>query len=137
VSASLELVIRTPHEVVVKAPLRGARVPTASGMVGLRPRGEPQLIVVEAGLVILRNGAPRFVATAGGLLECDRGRALFYTPFAVVGDSEAEVLTALDRASALPDGELALRRQLGEIEQRIVQELRQAPRVNRGAPGRG
>ena len=136
-NASLELVIRTPHEVVVKAPLRGARVPTITGMVGLRPRGEPQLVVVEPGLVVLRDGAPRFVATAGGLLECDRERALLFTPFAVVGDSEDEVLAALDRASALPDGEVALRRQLGEIEQRIVRELRQPPRVTRGAERRG
>ena len=133
---SLELIIRTPHEVVVKAPLLGARVPTPTGMVGLRPRGEPQLLAIEPGLVILRDGAPRFAATAGGLLECDRERALLYTPFAVVGDDEGEVLAALDRASALPDGELALRRQLGEIEQRIVRELRQGPRATPGAPER-
>ena len=136
-NASLELVIRTPHEVVVKASLRGARVPTPTGMVGLRPRGEPQLVVVEPGLVVLRDGAPRFVATAGGLLEYNRERALLYTPFAVVGNSEGEVLAALDRASALPDGELALRRQLGAIEQRIIRELRQAPRVTAGSAHRG
>ena len=134
--ASLALTIRTPHEVVIDAGVAGARIPTVTGMVGLRPRGEPQLVVVEPGLVLLRGDGPRFVATAGGLLECNRERALLYTPFAVAGDSESEVLAALDRASALPDGEVALRRQLGEIEKRIVRELRQGPRVTIGAPER-
>ena len=135
-SAWLALTIRTPHEVVVDARARGARVPTVTGMVGLRPHGEPQLLVVEPGLVLLRGGGPRFVATAGGLLECDRERGTLYTPFAAAGDSDVEVLAALDRAAAAPDGELALRRQLGEIEQRLVRELRQGPGITRGVPDR-
>lgn len=128
----LRLVIRTPHEVVFDARVRSARVPTATGQVGLRPRGEPLILVVEPGLVLVRTDASvRFAATAGGLLDGDRDTSVLYTPFAVVGDAEGDVLAALDRALAAPDSELALRRRLGELEQRIVHELRHRPTISR------
>lgn len=128
----LRLVIRTPHEVPFDDRVRAARVPTETGQVGLRPRGEPLILVVEPGLVVVHlDGAPRFAATAGGLLESDRDQCTIYTPFAVIG-SEDEVLAALERALATPDSELVARRKLGELEQRIVQELRPSRRT----PGR-
>jgi len=135
-SARLHLVIRTPHEIVLEGDVNAARVPTATGQVGLRPRREPLLLVVEAGLVIVRtgDGGVRFAATAGGLLEGTREQTVLYTPFAVAGDADAEVLAALDRALAVPDGELAARRRLTELEQRIVKELRQE---RRSGPARG
>jgi F0F1-type ATP synthase epsilon subunit len=133
----LRLLIRTPHETVLDAQVRGARVPTETGQVGLRPREEPLVLVVEPGLVILRmDGGVRFAATAGGLLESDRERAMLYTPFAVLGEVEPEVLAALDRALATPDSELSARRRLGELEQRIVQELRHRAPVARARSAR-
>lgn len=135
-SERLQLRIRTPHETAVDAPVRAARVPTESGQVGLRPRGEPLLLVVEPGLIVLRDEAgARFAATAGGLLACDRQQCTLYTPFAVAGPDAAGVLDALQQALATPDSELETRRRLGELEQRIVQELRQRPSGRRGEAG--
>lgn len=126
----LQFVLRTPHEVVLEVSADSVRVSTASGQVGLRPRQEPLLLAVEAGLVIVHEGPSTcFAATAGGLLDGDRERAVLLSPFAVVGDRAADVLEALDRALATPDGELAARRRLGELEQRIVGELRRRPRA--------
>jgi F0F1-type ATP synthase epsilon subunit len=127
----LRFVIRTPHEIVVDARVEAARVPTESGQVGLRPRQEPFALVLEAGLCIVRGDATRLAATAGGLLEADRDTATLYTPFAVVGERGEDLLAALERALATPDSELAARRRLGELEQHIVQELRQRPKVAR------
>lgn len=124
-SPSLRLVIRTPREIVFDRAVRAARVPAESGQVGLRPRQEPLVLVVEPGLLVLRvDGGATFAATAGGLLEGSREAAILYTPFAVVGERDEDVLAALDRALAEPEGELVARRRLGELEQRIVQELR-------------
>lgn len=121
----LRMVIRTPHETVLDEPVRGARAPAETGQVGLRPRGEPLLLGVEPGLILLdTDRGPRFAATAGGLLESGREQAVLYTPFAVVSDEDAEVLAALDRALATPDSELVARRRLGELEQQILRELR-------------
>lgn len=124
----LHLLIRTPHETVLDAQLVAARVPTETGQAGLRPREEPFVLVVEPGLVVLRTESGlRGAATAGGLLESARDRAVLYTPFAVLGDVGKEVLASLDRALSVPDSELDARRRLGELEQRIVQELREHP----------
>lgn len=121
---TLRLVIRTPHEAVVDLPVTSARIPTASGQVGLRPRQEPFIAVVEPGLILLDAGVDRrFAATAGGLLRTDRDLAVLATPFAVTGMDGAAVLDALDQAYATPDSELVTRRRLAELEQRIVQEL--------------
>lgn len=128
----LHVLIRTPHETVVDAMVTAARMPTPTGQVGLRPRMEPLVLVVEPGIVILRmDDGLRYAATAGGLLEGDREQAALYTPFAAQGDRDTDVLAALDRALAMPDSELAARRRLGELEQRIVQEVRSRPPVVR------
>lgn len=120
----LGFAIRTPHEQVLDAAVRSVRVPTESGLVGLRPRQEPLILLVEAGLIVVElDSGRRFAATAGGLLQADRERAVLYTPFAVLGD-QAEVLSALERTLATPDSELGARRRLGELERRIVSELR-------------
>lgn len=124
----LRLVIRTPHEVVFDEPVEAARLPTQTGQVGLRPRAEPILLAIEPGLILLRTGDIfRFAATAGGLFDGDRERAVLYTPFAVVGKDADEVIADLDRALATPDSEIAARRRLGELEERIVKELRHRP----------
>lgn len=124
-SERLRLAIRTPHQVVFDEPVRSARVPTDGGQVGLRPRQEPLLLVIEPGLILLWTGQrPRFAATAGGLLEAGRERAVLYSPFAVTSEQAAEVLDALDQALATPDSDVAARRRLGELEERILGELR-------------
>jgi len=106
----------------------GARVPTRTGLVGLRPRGEPLVLAVEPGLVLLRLVAQtRFAATAGGLLQGDRERCQLWTPFAVIGSSAEEMLDALERMRTTPSSELVAHRQLGELEQRIIAELRESP----------
>ena len=50
----LHVTIRTPRETVVDQDVASLRVPTQSGQVGLRPRGEPSVLAVEAGLIVLR-----------------------------------------------------------------------------------
>lgn len=127
----LEFVIRTPHDVRFEARVRAARVPTESGQVGLRPRQEPLSLVVEPGLCLLQGDRLHFAATAGGLLAGERERATLYTPFAIIGERGDELLSALEQALATPGGEVAARRRLGELERRIVQELRERPRVAR------
>lgn len=122
---SLRFVIWTPDASVVDEPVLAARVPTGSGQVGLRPAEEPFVSVVEAGLCLLRREEGlRFAATAGGLLDAGRDMATLYTPFAAVGARGEDVLAALDRVLHSPDSELVARRRMGELEQRIVRELR-------------
>jgi hypothetical protein len=50
----------------------------------------------------------------------------------VASDDAAEVLDALDDAFSTPDSELTARRRLGELEQRIVKEIRQPSSPKRG-----
>lgn len=125
-------VVRTPRGVVLDTEVRSARVPTETGLVGLRPRGEPFISSIEAGLIVLHaDGARPLAATAGGLIDVNRERAEVYTPLAVTGRDADEVLAELERAVRAPDGELAIRRQLAELEQRILREARERPRFER------
>jgi F0F1-type ATP synthase epsilon subunit len=129
-SAGLRLVIRTPTEVVFDAGVSAARVPTQTGLAGLRPRSEPMLLVIEAGLIVIRmDGATRYAATAGGLYESSREQGVLHTPFAVVGRNAREILATLEHELHVSDSEIALRRQLGDLEQRILRELRTKPRT--------
>jgi F0F1-type ATP synthase epsilon subunit len=129
----LQLVIRTPHRVVFDDAVRSARLPTATGQVGVRPREEPLVLAVEPGLILI-SGADRllFAASAGGLFDGDRERAALYTPFAVVGERADEVADALNQLLAVPDSELSVHRRLGELEDRIVSELRHRPTASIG-----
>jgi F0F1-type ATP synthase epsilon subunit len=132
----LHLTVRTPHAVVLEARLDSLRVPTESGQVGLRPRAERSLLVVEPGLVVAHRGtSPRFLATAGGLLHHRGTEATLFTPIAVVGEGAEEVLQAMERAQAEPDEDREVRHQLGRLEQRILDELR-GQRTGATGPGR-
>jgi F0F1-type ATP synthase epsilon subunit len=125
---ALRFILRTPHGNVFDAPVASVRLPLETGQLGLRPHMEPEIAVVEPGLILIRGALLRFAASAGGLLRAGREEALLLTPFAVVG-SEAEVLAALQSALATPDSEVSARRGLGELEQRLLRELRQRPSV--------
>ncbi|MGE0813345.1 MAG: hypothetical protein AB7O28_21730 [Vicinamibacterales bacterium] len=132
----LRVVVRTPHEVALDVEARSLRVLTESGHVGLRPRMEPVVLAVDAGLVLVRTAAgERFVGTAGGLLTCDGGVVTVYTPLAVTGDSAAEISAALEAALAEPGSDLVLRTALDRLEGRIVAELRRTAAPPAGGPG--
>lgn len=124
---TLHAIIRTPSETVVEQDVAALRVPTHTGQVGLRPRSEPTVLAVEAGLIVLRlNGGNRYAGTAGGLLHTDGTSASLLTPLAVVGKDVEAVLQRLDELLAVPSEEMEVRRTLGRLETRILQELRQA-----------
>ncbi len=129
----LRLVVRTPHAVVLDAPVRSVRIPTDTGQVGVRSGREPAVLALEPGLVVIRAaGAASFASTAGGLADVQRGQVTLFTPFAAAGADGPVVLAALEQALAREDQELAARRKLGALELRIVGELR---RPRRAAPG--
>ena len=120
----LHVVIRTPNETVVDQDVASLRFPTHSGQVGLRPRCEPSVLAVEAGLIVLRiNGGNRYAGTAGGLLHTNGDSASLLTPLAVVGDDLDSVSNQLDQLLSTPSGEMEVRHTLGRLEQRILQEL--------------
>jgi F0F1-type ATP synthase epsilon subunit len=128
----LELVIRTPREITLDERVSSVRVPSETGQLGIRPRGEPLLTALEPGLVVFRMGAElRVAGTVGGLMMSDRDRCEIFTPFAVVG-TEDEVIAALEQQGRDPEPELEARRRLGELEQRIVREI--GRREVRGLP---
>jgi F0F1-type ATP synthase epsilon subunit len=134
--AAIRLVVRTPQGPVFDAGVRSLRVPTDTGQVGLRPRAEASVLVVEPGLVLA--GAPggvRFVATAGGLLRCDGAQAVLLTPLAVVGDGPDAVRARLDEVLALTPADRELRALLQRLETGILRELRR-PTAAAGRAGR-
>lgn len=132
----LRFIMRTPHEVVLDTPVVSARVATETGHVGLRPRMEPVVLAVEAGLALVRTDRGlRFAGSAGGLLSCDGTQATLLTPLGVVGDDAEAVQAALARALAEPGAEQKLRATLDKLETRILIELRREPAAGPGTAG--
>lgn len=122
----LHVIIRTPQETVVEQDVVALRVPTQTGQVGLRPGSEPSVLAIDAGLIVLRlSDGMRFAGTAGGLLHTSREAASLLTPLAVVGDDVESVSRQLDLLLSVPSEEMEVRRTLGRLETRILQELRQ------------
>jgi F0F1-type ATP synthase epsilon subunit len=135
--ATLELVVRTPQEVVAELEVRSLRVPADTGQVGLRPRCEPTVLAVEPGLAIARTQAgARFFATAGGLLRCDGHRVVVLTPVAVCGRDPQEVQSRLAETLAAPRADLELRRAIDRFETGILCELRGGERIGPRESGR-
>ena len=129
----LHVTIRTPHETVVDQDASAVRIPTHTGQVGLRPRGEPSVLAVEPGLIVLRiDGHRQYVGTAGGLLHANGKSASLLTPLAVTGESLEAVSQRLEQRLSAPNEELEVRRMLGRLEKRIVQEARQSDDDLRG-----
>lgn len=131
-----QLTIRTPSAALFDGAVLGVRVPTQTGMVGLRPGGEALVLVVVPGLIVMRTAeGERFAATAGGLLDSDHAGVTLLTPYAAVGSSEDEILAALAEMFAHPDSQLVARRKLEELEQRILLEVgRRPPSTIHGGP---
>ncbi|MEX2187011.1 MAG: hypothetical protein WD875_09470 [Pirellulales bacterium] len=133
----LHAIIRTPSATVVDQDVAALRVPTQTGQVGLRPRGEPTVLAVEAGLIVLRlNGGNRYAGTAGGLLHTSGDSASLLTPLAVVGDDMESVSRQLDALLSAPSEEMEARRTLGRLETRILRELRQGEEPSGPVKGR-
>ena len=123
-SATLRFVIRTPKEPILDQAASSVCVPTQTGQVGLRPRNEPTILAIEAGLIVIRVGTDfRYAGSAGGLLRCDGLIAILLTPLAVIGEEPDTVVAELDRVLAIPTEEAAIRKALAQIEMRIHEEL--------------
>lgn len=136
--ASLNLVVRVPHAVVLNESVLSVRVPTDTGQVGLRPGAEAAVLVVEPGLVLLRRAeGERIVATAGGVLRFQANTATLSTPLAVAGDDAAALRGELEEALRLPTAELELRTVLQRLEAGLLSELRRSPTEPDGGLPRG
>jgi F0F1-type ATP synthase epsilon subunit len=126
IESQLQLIVRTPSEVVLEVDVLSIRVPTETGQVGVRRRAEPLVLAVAPGLVLVRrDDTYEFVGTAGGLLRCDGATASLLTPLAVTGDDEDEVIDALEKALAQPSVEMEARATLGRLQNSILRELRE------------
>jgi hypothetical protein len=96
------------------------------------------VLAVEAGLIVLRfEGGQRYAGTAGGLLHASGKSASLLTPLAVVGDDVQDVSNQLDQLLAAPSEEMEVRRTLGRLETRIMQELRQGDDTSETSLGKG
>jgi F0F1-type ATP synthase epsilon subunit len=123
---TLHVTIRTPRETIVDQKVVSMRVLTKTGHVGIRPRSEPTVMAVEAGLILLRTkDGMRYAGTAGGLLHTHREAASLLTPIAVVGDDVQSVSNQLDTLLSEPNEEMDVRKTLGRLEKRILQEVNQ------------
>ncbi len=132
---TLQLIVRTPREVVLDLAVRSVRVPTETGQVGLRPRCEALVLPIEASLVVARTlDGVRFIGTAGGLLTCDGATATIVTPLAVTGDNQEQIQQALDQALSEPTEDMQARASLERLEGGILQEIH-SERQQRGRVG--
>lgn len=121
----LQLIVRTPHRVVVETFVRSLRVPTATGQVGLRPRCEPLVLAIEARLILAyTHDGLRFVGTAGGLLTCDGKTATITSPVAVIGESQEQLQQELNRILGEPTEDMQARTALQRLEAGILNEIR-------------
>lgn len=124
-SPFLHMVVRTPHQIAFEQNVFSLRLPTETGQVGLRPRGEGMIMAVEAGVVIARS--PRgtcYIGTAGGLMVFDGSRAILLTPIAAAGEDQATIVARLTKLLAEPDEEMRARIALGRLETQILQRMR-------------
>lgn len=122
---TLKVTIRTPGDTIFEGEVVSLRAPTHTGQVGLRPGAEASVLAIESGLVVLRTtSSTKYAGIAGGLLHTDGSTASLLTPLAVVGDDVDSISQQLDALLAAPSEEMEVRRTLGRLETRILQELR-------------
>ena len=121
---TIHVTILTPVETVCEIEASSVRVPTTTGQVGVRPNAEASVLAIEPGLVrLISASGTKYAATVGGLLRYGRNAAQILTPFAVVGDDVTQVNLKLDEFMATPSDAVNVRRTLGLLETRILQEL--------------
>lgn len=124
-----QFTLRTPRDRIFSDSVSSLRIPTETGQVGLHPRHEATVLAIEPGLVLARCGERwRFMATSGGIFSSDGLSSRLLTPLAVIGDSAADVMAALDQALAAPDAEMKARARFSRLESSIVNQLRQPER---------
>lgn len=121
---NLYVIIRTPHSVVLECYVSSLRIPTETGLVGLRPNSESSVLAVEPGLIVARgDGHCWYAGTAGGLIHCTGSSVSIMTPIAVVGDQLTTVMEQLQSALATPSTEREARAMFGRLETSILREL--------------
>lgn len=127
-ASTFKFVVQTPHEVIMQSEVGAVRVLTETGHVGLRPRTEPTVLAVEAGLVNVQAAGAKlaelFVGTAGGMLISDNDRVTLLTPLAVVGEDEEAMAEELEQVMNQPNSEMEARAALSRLEGHILSELR-------------
>ena len=129
---TLRFVARTPHAEVLRRDLGGLRVPTETGWVGILPHTEGSVLVVEPGLVLMRQGElTSFAGTAGGILRVEREGVTLLAPIVVSGESVAVVQAALDEVSTQASQEMELRRRIDHLERALMAQSRDARPVAR------
>jgi F0F1-type ATP synthase epsilon subunit len=132
---TLEFIVKTPVQEIVRTAARSVRVLTETGQVGLRPRMEGVVLAVEPGLaLVFEDELTRFVGTAGGLLTCDGRTAVLLTPLAVAATDEVAVTRRLTELLQNPGAELEVRNTINNIQKSILGELKE-DRRRRGIPG--
>lgn len=125
--SGLELIIRTPRQIVYQGRATSLRLGTESGQVGIRPRMEPLVLAVNPGLVLIYSSDQlTFAGTAGGLLRCDGKQATILTPLAVYGPNMQTVADQLEAVLATPSVELEARETLGRLESSILRDLQES-----------
>ena len=123
---TLQVIIRTPLQEVVRMDVESLRVITETGQVGLRPRMESVVLAVEPGLAILHPvDGILFVGTAGGLLRCDGRMAMLLTAVAVAARDEQAVIAALTSQLEQPTAEMEIRNMINNIQTSILNELKE------------
>lgn len=137
--SGLQVIVKTPHEDVLRTTASSMRVLTESGQVGLRPRMEPVVLAVEPGLALIHQPqGTLYLGTAGGLLDCDGTRVRLLTPRAVVGRDEQEVVRQLSAQLGQPTAEMEVRHTINRIQTNILEELkrdRQSRRAGKEVSG--
>lgn len=132
----LDFRVLTPAELSLHVDALSIRIPTESGQVGVRPRIEPLVLAVEAGIVLVRTAeTTKILGTAGGLFRSDGAEAVLLTPLAIAGSHAETVLSELEKRLGEPSSEMEARATLGKLEERILEELRRSPDERR--PGQG
>ena len=132
---ALQVTIRTPSNTAYEGEVLSLRVPTHTGQVGLRPKSEPAVLAVDAGLIVLKTDrGTKYAGTAGGLLHTDGKQVGLLSPLAVVGDDVASVTEQLNTLISTPHEEMEVRHALGRLESQILQELRHEAGADKSGP---
>ncbi|MCA9688543.1 MAG: hypothetical protein R3A51_00700 [Nannocystaceae bacterium] len=99
--ATLQLTVQTPTGLVVDERVTGVTAEDATGRFGVRPRAEPLVAALVAGILTARSidGGERLVAVGPGILFTYDDRVEVAVRHAVVCDSLEHVQQCLENAS--------------------------------------